>query len=155
MAAKLFNFALLVGTLAYFLKTPIATYLGTRSAAIRQDLVTAANVRAAATAELAAIQQKMQALPGELEALRVRGAEDLRAEQARITEAARAERERILEQTRREIEMRLRIAKRQLTEHAAALAVGVAEERIKRSITPEDQLRLVDRYAAQLKGAGR
>jgi len=152
--AKLFNFALLVGTLTYFLKTPITTYLDTRSAGIRQDLVTAANVRAAATADLAAIQQKMQALPAELEALGARGAEDLRAEQARITDAARAERERILEQTRREIEMRLRIAKRQLTDHAAALAVGVAEERIRRSITSEDQLRLVDRYAAQLVASG-
>jgi F0F1-type ATP synthase membrane subunit b/b' len=38
-----------------------------------------------------------------------------------------------------------------LTEHAAQLAVQVAEQRIKRSITSEDQLRLVDRYASQLR----
>jgi F0F1-type ATP synthase membrane subunit b/b' len=49
--------------------------------------------------------------------------------------------------------MRLRIARRELTEHAAFLAVGVAEQRIRRSITPDDQLRLVDRYASQLKEA--
>ena len=45
------------------------------------------------------------------------------------------------------------MAKRQLTEHAAELAVKVAEDRIRRTITPEDQLRLVDRYAAQLREA--
>jgi len=55
--------------------------------------------------------------------------------------------------TRREIDMRLRVARRELTEHAAQLAINVAEERIKRSITPDDQLRLVDRYTAQLQEA--
>ena len=49
--------------------------------------------------------------------------------------------------------MRMRIARRQLTEHAAALAVAVAEQRIRRAITPEDQIRLVDRYASQLTGS--
>jgi F0F1-type ATP synthase membrane subunit b/b' len=46
--------------------------------------------------------------------------------------------------------MRFRIARRELMEHAAQLAVNVAQTRIVRSITPADQLRLVDRYASQL-----
>lgn len=151
--ARLFNFALLVGALAYFLKTPVATYLASRSGQIRQDLVTAAEMRATATVELAAIAEKLKALPAELESLKARGAEDVKAEQARIAQAAVVERQRLIEQARREIEMRLRVARRDLTEHAATLAVGIAEQRIKRSISPDDQLRLVDRYTAQLKEA--
>lgn len=151
--ARLFNFALLAGALVYFLKSPIATYLSSRSAQIRQDLVTAAEMRTTASAQLAGIDQKLKALPAELDALKARGAEDVKAEQARIAQAAAVERERLVEQTRREIEMRLRIARRDLTEHAAGLAVGIAEERIKRTITPEDQVRLVDRYTSQLKEA--
>jgi F-type H+-transporting ATPase subunit b len=147
------NFAILVGLLVYFLKSPFVTYLASRGAQIRQDLVTAAEMRAAATAQLAEIDQKMQALPGELESLRRQGAEDIKAEQARIAEATAIERERLLDQTRREIDMRLRIARRELTEHAAHLAVQVAEQRIRRTITPEDQVRLVDRYTSQLREA--
>jgi F0F1-type ATP synthase membrane subunit b/b' len=49
--------------------------------------------------------------------------------------------------------MRLRIAKRELVEHAAQLAVRAARARIETTITPDDQLRLVDRYAAQLQEA--
>jgi F-type H+-transporting ATPase subunit b len=154
VGAKLLNFAILVGALVYFLRSPVAGYLDSRGAQIRQDLVTAAEMRAAATAQLADIDQRMQALPGELEALKRQGAEDVKAEQARIAETAAAERARLLEQTRREIDMRMRIARRELTEHAAALAVGVAEQRIRRAITPEDQIRLVDRYASQLTTAG-
>lgn len=153
MVARLFNFAVLVGALVYFLKAPIAAYLSSRETQIRQDLVTAADMRAAATAQLADIQAKMAALPGELEALRRQGAEDVKAEQARIAEIAVQERNRLLDHTRREIAMRLRVAKRELTEHAAQLAVQVAEQRIKRAITNDDQIRLVDRYVSQLKEA--
>ncbi|CAN5782767.1 hypothetical protein BH18ACI5_BH18ACI5_07590 [soil metagenome] len=151
--ARLFNFAILVGVLVYFLKSPLVGYLVSRSAQIRQELVTASELRAAAAAQLAEIQARMATLPGELEGLRRQGAADVQSEQARIAEAATHERERLLTQTRREIEMRLRIAKRELTEHAAALAVQVAEQRIKRVITPEDQVRLIDRYSAQLREA--
>ena len=151
--AKLFNFAVLVGALVYFLKGPIAAHLDSRSTQIRQDLVTAAELRASATAQLAEIDRKLQSLPGELEALTARGAEDVRMEKIRIAEAAAAERERLLQQTRREIDMRLRLARRDLVEHAAQLAVGVARERIARSITTDDQLRMLDRYTRQLQEA--
>ena len=153
MIARLLNFAILVGALAYLLRSPIAGYLASRSTQIRQELVTAAEMRSAASAQLAEIENKMRALPAELEMLRRQGAEDVKAEQARIAQAAAHERQRLLEQTRREIDMRLRIARRELTEHAAQLAVQVAEQRIRRSITPDDQIRLVDRYTSQLGGA--
>ena len=153
VVAKLFNFAILVGALTYFLKTPIAGYLAGRSAQIRQDLVTAAELRKTASAQLEQIQQKLNALPAELDALKARGEEDVRAEKVRMAQLAAAERERLIAQTRREIDMRLRLARRDLTEYAAQLAVNVAQDRIARTITPEDQLRLVDRYASQLQEA--
>jgi len=151
--AKVVNFAILAGVLVYFLRAPIAAYLASRETQIRHDLVTAADMRAAAKAQLSEIERKLQSLPGELDALRKQGAVDVAAEKQRIAEAAAAERERLIEQTRREIDMRLRVARRELTEHAAQLAITVAEERIKRSITPDDQLRLLDRYTAQLREA--
>jgi F0F1-type ATP synthase membrane subunit b/b' len=153
VVARLFNFGVLVGALVYFLKAPIAGHLRARSAQIRQDLLAAAEMRRSATAQLDEVQQKLNALPAELAALKTRGEEDVQAEKQRIAEAAALERERLLDQTRREIEMRLRMARRELTEYAAALAVSVARERITRTITPDDQLRLVDRYTTQLKEA--
>jgi F-type H+-transporting ATPase subunit b len=145
MIAKFLNFAILAGVLVYFLRTPLATYLASRSTQIRQELVTAADMKASASQHLTQIEQKMRALPGELETLKARGAEDVKAERVRITQAATAERDRLLDQTRREIDSRLRIAKRELTAHAAELAVAVARRRIEQSITPDDQSRLVDR----------
>jgi F-type H+-transporting ATPase subunit b len=148
--AKTVNFAILVAVLVYFLRTPVSHYLTGRITKVREDLVTAAQTRETASRQLADIEAKLKALPGEIEALKRRGADDLAAERIRMEEAAEAERQRLLEHTRREIDMRLRVAKRELLELTADLAVGVASERIKQSITPDDQARMIDRYAAQV-----
>jgi F-type H+-transporting ATPase subunit b len=148
--AKAVNFAILAGVLIYFLNTPLTEYLGSRIAKVRQDLVAAAETREAATRQLAEIERRLAALPGELESLKARGAEEITAERERIRQAAQAERERLLAHARREIDLRLRVARRELVEHGAALAVSIAAERIKRSITADDQARLVDRYTSQV-----
>jgi F-type H+-transporting ATPase subunit b len=148
--ARLVNFAILAGTLVYFLRSPLVTYLRNRKAQVQSDLVKAGETRAAAAARLAEIDQKIQALPGELDALRRRGTEEARAEETRLRDAATAERARLLDHARREIEGRLKLAERELIRHAAALAVAVATERVKRTMTEADQLRLADRYLAQV-----
>jgi len=149
--ARLLNFAILVGTLVYLLRSPFVTYLNTRGTQIRSDLVTAAEMKQTAAAQLEEIDRKMKVLPGELEALRVQGAQEIAAEEARIRAAATAERDRLLEQARRDIDQLVRVAERDLVNHAADLAVGVAAERIKKTITDADQVRLADRYVQQLK----
>ncbi len=145
------NFAILCGTLYYFLNKPFSTYLTDRSATIRKDLVEAAELKSSAAAQLATIDQKLKALPGELEALRKRGAEETAAEEQRITAAAEAERARLLEQARREIELQTRLAKREILEHAADLSVQLATDRLKQDLTPADQARLVERYLEQVR----
>lgn len=145
------NFIILCGILYYFLKTPLSEHLAARGSTIRKDLVEAAHVKSTAAAQLAEIERKLQALPGELDALRQRGAEEIAAEERRIAAQAALERERMVEQTRREIQLQLRLAKRELVEHAADLAVQLATDRIEQNITPDDRARLVDRYLDQVK----
>jgi F-type H+-transporting ATPase subunit b len=145
------NFIIFVGVLYYFLNQPIRDYLANRSAAIRKDLVEAAELRATANSQLASIEQKLQALPGELSALRSRGGDEIKAEEQRIAAQAAADRDRLLEQTRREIELQVRLAKKEILEHAADLSVQLATDRIRKEVTPADQERLVDRYLSQVK----
>ena len=151
MAWPVANFIVFIGVLYYFGNKPLAEYLSSRSSTIRKDLVEAAELKATATKQLADIEQKLQALPGEVTKLRARGAEDIKAEEERIAAAAVADRERLLEQTRREIDLQVRLAKKEILEHAADLSMQLATERIKKEVTPEDQARLVDRYLTQVK----
>ncbi len=145
------NFIVLAGGLYYFLRAPLAEYLAGRSSQIRKDLVEAAQLSQSATAQLADVDRKLKALPGELDALRTRGAEEIAAEEDRIASAAAADRARLLTQTKREIDVRLQNAQRELSEHAATLALQLAEQRLAKDMTPADHTRLVDRYVQQVK----
>jgi len=145
------NFVVLLVLLNKFMRAPITDYLAGRSSQIRKDLVEAAELNKTATAQLADVDRKLQALPGELDALKTRGAEEIVAEEERIASAAAADRARLLTQTRREIEVRLQAAQRELSDHAATLALQLAEQKLAREMTAADHARLVTRYVDQVK----
>jgi len=145
------NFAILCGTLYYLLKSPLLSYLAHRGENIRKDLVEAARIKDAATAQLEEIDRKLKALPGEIDALRTRGQAEIASEEQRITAQAEAERDRLLEQARRDIDLQVRLARRSLTEHAADLAVQLATDRLSTGITEADQSRLVRQYLEQVE----
>jgi len=151
LPARIFNFAILAGGLFYLLRSPLAGYLTQMGIQVRSELTSAANLRKEAAAQLVAVEAKMQALPGEIEALKRRGAEEIAAEEGRIAGLAEAERQRLLEQATREIGMQLRIAERDLKQRAGELAVEVATARVKRTITTADHERLVNQYVSQVR----
>ena len=148
--AKVVNFAILVGVLVYYLKGPLVRYLAGRGDTIRRDLVDAKALRATSAERLRAIEARRATLPAEVDALRARGREELARERVRMKEATAREREKVLELTRREIDVQFRNARRDLVEHAAEIAMKLAEARIAAGITPDDQARLVDRYVAEV-----
>ena len=149
--ARIFNFAVLIGGLIYVLRSPLAQYLANRSQQIRGGLESARETSAKATSQLAEIDRRLQTLPAELDALRKRGVEEIAAEEQRIQAKAEAERKRLVEEMQRDVDVRVRVARKALAEHAADLAVGLAAERVRQTITDADQARLIDRYASQVK----
>jgi F-type H+-transporting ATPase subunit b len=149
--SRLANFGILAGGLYYLLRHPLARHFDSRSTQIRRDLVEAAALKDAASAQLAEIDARLRQLPHELDELRGRGADEIAAEEARIRQAAEADRARLLEQTDREIAMRVKAARRELVELAADLAVASATERLKHDTTDADQERLVDRYLTEVR----
>jgi len=152
--ARLFNFAVLAGTLVYFLRAPMRAFFDGRIAVVRADLVRAATMRATAGEQLAAIDARLQALPAELAELREKGARDITAERARIQEAAEAERQRLLAHSRAQATLRVRGVERELTAATADRVVAAASARLRAAMTDADQSRLIDRYLGQIPAAG-
>jgi F-type H+-transporting ATPase subunit b len=151
VVARLFNFALLGGALFYLLRSPLMGYLAQRGIQVRSELTKAAALRKEASAHIAQVEAKMKAMPGEIEALKRRGAEEIAAEEARISSLADAERRRLLEQAKRDVETALHLAERELKKRAGELAVDVATARVKRTITDRDHARLIDQYVSQVR----
>ena len=148
---RLVNFTLLAGTILYLLRRPLAGHLAARREQVRADLDAADRMKRDAAAQMAEMDARLKALPGELAAVKARGHQEIAAEAQRIRERAEAERARLVEQTRRDIGQHVRLARRELVEHAAALSVEVAARRIREQITDADQQRLVDRYLTQVR----
>src|SRR6266446_6268162 len=59
--ARLVNFAILIGTLVYLLRSPLMAYLNDRGTQIRSDLVNAAEMKRTAAAQLEEIDRRMTA----------------------------------------------------------------------------------------------
>jgi F0F1-type ATP synthase membrane subunit b/b' len=151
LVARIFNFLILAGGLVYFLRSPVAQHLAARGQEVRAGLVSARETTDRAQRQLSEIDRRLKELPAEIEALRTRGAQEVAAEGVRIKQQAEAERHRLLEESRRDLDIQVRLAKRALTEYAASLAVQLASDQIERTITPDDQTRLIDRYVARVK----
>jgi len=149
--AKFINFCVLAAILVYFGRGPVGEYLRTRSATIRKDLVDSKALRAQAEQQLAGVKQRLALLPGELEDMKRRGQEELAAEKVRLADATAHERQRLLDQTRREIELQSRLARRDLVQHSVELSMSLARTRIEKGMTPDDQARLIDRYASGVR----
>ena len=90
-------------------------------------------------------------LPGELADMKRRGEEELAAEKVRLAEATAHERQRLIDQTHREIELQSRLARRDLVQHSVDVSMSIARTRIEKAITPDDQARLIDRYASGVR----
>jgi len=147
---KTINFAILFGGLAILLHKPIRSLLERRAAAIAQSLEDAEKARIAATARKQGTEERLSRL--EEEARRIKGeaeAAGLR-EKSRIRELTDKEAERIKRFAQQEIEGQLKAAIHELKEYTAALATRLAEERLKKDLTPVDQTTLIDRSIRQL-----
>lgn len=145
------NFGLLAGVLWYFGRKPARDYLAGRGETIRKDLIDAKSLRGTSEQQLAEVRERLSRLPREIDALQRRGQEELAQERVRLAEATAQERDRVLERTRREIDMHFRTARRALLEQAADLSITMARTKIERDITAEDQARLIDRYASEVR----
>ena len=144
------NFAIMVAVLVNLLRVPLTTYLTDRSTSIRRDLVDAAAMKATATEQLSEIDRRMRALPDELASLRARAEAEIQAEEQRIAQQAIADRDRLVDQARKQMDVQVRMAKRELTEHAANLAVDLATRAVEQDTTADDHARLVNRYVSQV-----
>ena len=126
------NFGILVGVLVYFLKKPLGAYLKERTALIRKSIDEATHAKADAWAKLAAIEDRMAKLAGEIAERSRKMDAEAEEETRRIREAAQAEIESVLEDTNRQIDT----MKGQITaeKEAAARALRIEVAGLSREI---------------------
>jgi len=147
------NFLILFGGLGWYLRQPLREFLETRSRSIEEGLASGRLARESALKQMSEIENRMARLDDEVRALRAQAVKEAEEEKARILESAKIEAQRILEVAHREIEGLKKSARLELKAHVAELAVKLAEERLQKSIGPEENKRLVLRFLDSLETA--
>ena len=151
---KVFNLAIVVAILVWVARKPLANFYASRTESIRERLEEAQKARSDAERKLAEMEARMSRLDDELEEIRAAGEKEGREEYERLLAQAEADAGRIVARARQEIDGMTRSAQLELKNHAADLAVRLAEEKIRAEMTDDDRGRLFERFVSRLGGRG-
>jgi len=145
------NFAVIAGVIIWAGRKYLPGLFRDRTAAIQKAMREAQQASAEARRKLAEIEARLQKIDVEIATMRAAAEKEGAAEEARIQAAAEHDARKIVASAEQEIAAAAKAARRQLTAHAADLAVGLAEKQI-RVDSATDQV-LVRNFAGQLGSA--
>ncbi len=143
---RVMNFTVLAIGLFLILRKPVAQTFSNRIKSIRNELDELEEKKKAAEEELAQYNRQLAKLEEEAEKIVQEYIRQGNEARARILEAAKTSAAKLEEQAQRSIESEFKKAKEQLVQEIMEKALVKAEDRIKTSITPDDQNKLVDEY---------
>lgn len=143
---RVMNFTVLAVALFFLLKKPVAEALNGRIEAIKNQLKELESKKADAEKTLADYESKIATLEEEVVKIEEQYKEQGEISKKRILDAAKKSVEKLETQAKRNIENEFHQAKQQLQAEIMTKVIEKAEELIKKSISSEDQDRLVDEY---------
>jgi F-type H+-transporting ATPase subunit b len=148
---KIINFVILaVGVYLVWTKA-VSGLLDKRSAEIKKALDEAKEAKDAADRKAAEYSSKLSLLDSRISEIHNELKLEGEAEKQKIIEEAGKAAVRVKEQAKIVAEQELKKAKLEIREEVARLAVGMAEEILKKELKPEDQERLVKGYLNNLR----
>ncbi len=145
------NFVVIAGVIIWAGRKYLPGILRDRTAAIQRAMQEAQKASAEARHKLAEIEARLQKLDVEIGAMRDTAEKEGAAEEARIQAAAEEDARKIVVSAEQEIAAAAKAARRQLTAHAADLAVALAQKQI--HVDAATDQALVRNFAGQLGSA--
>jgi F-type H+-transporting ATPase subunit b len=128
----------------------ISAALDKRQRAIEESIDTAERTRAEAAALLADYRERLKESRQEAEGIIDRARKAAETHERDASEEAKAKREQMMEQTRRDIEAETRRAIQDIRREVADLTVMATEKVTRKTLTDDDQRRLVEDALSEL-----
>ncbi|MFN3921072.1 MAG: F0F1 ATP synthase subunit B [Caldimicrobium sp.] len=146
------NFLVLVILLYKLLKKPVVNFFVSRRENLIKQYEELLNKKKEAEARYLELQEKIKNLKSEAEAIYQNYVEQGMKEREKIIEEAKLQAERIKEQAQVYIAQEMEKAKDLLRVELAMESIKLAEELLRKNITPEDQKVLFKNFIEQIKG---
>jgi len=150
MIWTLIVFAISMLLLRIYAFPAIRNALDRRQRAIEDSIDTAERTREEAQTLLAEYRERLKEARGQAEDIVTRARRTAEDQHREATEEARKRREELLEQTKRDIESETRRAINEIRAEVANLTVLAAEKVTRKTLTPDDQRRLVEEALGEL-----
>jgi F-type H+-transporting ATPase subunit b len=150
--AVILNFAIVAGVVVWFSKKNLPAMFRGRTATIQKSLEEARAASADANRRLAEIESRLKHLGEEIGQMQKTAETSAATEEERIKAAAEEDARRIIESAQQDIAAAARAARRELTAHAADLAVTLASKQIRVDASTDQAL--VRRFAKDLASDG-
>jgi len=147
-ASVVLNFVVIAGVLVWAGRKYLPGIFRDRTAAIQKAMQEAQKASEEARRKLAEIESRLQKLDVEIGMMRDAAENEGAAEEARIKAAAEEDARKIIASAEQEIDAAAKAARRQLTAHAADLAVGLAQKQI--HVDAATDQALVRNFASQM-----
>jgi F-type H+-transporting ATPase subunit b len=149
-AVKWGNFIVLAAGLGYLIGKNMPGIYRKRTDDIQKDITEAQAIKKDAETRAAAVDARVRALGAEMDKLRTQSKAEMQQEAERIRQETAQEIARLDAKAAQEIEAAGKLARRDLKEYAAKLALELAEQRIRTSATPATESGMVDAFVADL-----
>jgi len=146
------NFLALIIILYKLLRKPLVNFFKTRKENLLKEYEELLAKKKEAEARYLELQEKVKNLKVEAEAIYQSYLEQGQRERERILEEARLQAERLKEQAQLYLAQEMEKAKEQLKVELAQEALKLAEEILRKNITPEDQKRLFREFIEHCQG---
>ena len=128
----------------------IAEALDKRQQAIEESIATSERVRREAEELLAEYRERLSAARNQADDIVARARKTAEAHEQEVLVEAKGKREEMMEQTRRDIEAETRRAIQEIRKEVADLTVAATEKVTRKTLTADDQKRLVEEALAEL-----
>ena len=128
----------------------IAEALDKRQKAIEESIETSERVRTEAEKLLEEYRERLAEARGQADDIVARARKTAEAHENEVLAEAKGKREEMMEQTRRDIEAETRRAIQEIRKEVADLTVAATEKVTRKSLTKDDQKRLVEEALAEL-----
>lgn len=146
--AVIINFAIVVWLIVWASKKSLPGMFRNRTGSIQKALQEARNASEDANRRLSEVESRLSRLGDEINQMRAISEKEGAAEEERIKVAAAEDARRIMESASQEISAATKAARRELTQHAADLAVSLAAKQIRVDAATDEAL--VRQFARQI-----
>jgi F-type H+-transporting ATPase subunit b len=154
IAWHMFNLALMVAVIGWFVRKPLLDTFRDRALGVRKDLTDAARRRDEAHQNHQDLLTRLERIENEVHAMEAQAEVDARREEEKLVDRAQREAARIAEQAERNIRDEVQRARTALRQEAVDLAVKLAESTLKGAVSPADQQALAREFLTSVRSGG-